>query len=441
MRACLVVLAVSAACGGDVPAGAPDAPPADAVPPFVGPPEYVFDDGQVRDYQLEIAPSDWAWLNANAQVEQYVPGYLRFEGATIGPIGVRYKGGFGTLDTCFDAAGNRTCSKLSLKLDFAEYDSSARFYGLKKLNLHSMKSDPSQLRDRLAYWLYRQAGVPAPRAVHARVRVNGELLGLFAVVEQVDGRFTQHARDNGAPRFPDGGQGNLYKEVWPVHLTEAPYQAALATNEGASAGRMLRFAQALAAADDTTFRAVIASWMDLPTLARYLAADRLIDHWDGIVGWYCVGGLPCFNHNYYWYEQTDADRVWLIPWDMDNTAQVPSPIRSYFGMPDWNASATDCAPRPIFAGIDGLPPACDPVIHRLATALWDDYAAETRSLLAGAFAPGTPEAKLDAWAAQIEANVAEDPNGPGLAAWSAAKDELRRELTDLRARVSTQIGP
>ena len=40
--------------------------------------------------------------------------------------------------------------------------------GLKKLNFHAMGRDPSMLRERLGYGSFRQNGVAAPRAMHAR---------------------------------------------------------------------------------------------------------------------------------------------------------------------------------------------------------------------------------------------------------------------------------
>lgn len=414
---------------GDADAGPGDTP--DAEPGLA----YVFDDDVLRTYELAVAPADWQWLNDNALLEEYVPATLHFEGREFGPIGVRYKGGFGTLRACFDAQGNRTCPKLSMKLKFNEYDPEGRFYGLKRLNFHSMVRDPSLMHDRLAYALYRDMGVPAPHAVHARLVVNGELLGLFALIEDVDGRFT---RD----RFPDGGRGNLYKEIWPVHLTEQPYLDKLETNEdeNPSAQKMVRFATALAGATDATFVSVLEAWTDAPTLMRYLAVDRAIDNWDGIVAWYCLGG-SCFNHNYYWYEETGADRVWLVPWDMDNTFQVPNPIRTNFGMPDWNETPSSCTPIPLFLGIGGRPPACDPLLRRLATVTWDRYVAATREFFDGPFRLDALAARLDRWQAQIAPAVAEDPNGPGTGTWQAQLQKLRSDLPSLRARIEQQIGP
>lgn len=130
--------------------------------------------------------------------------------------------------------------KCSIKLSFDEVDPEARFYGLKKLNLHSMNQDPSMMRDRLAYAMFRENGVPASRAVHARVMFNGKLQGLFIAVEQVDGRFTRS-------RFTEGGKGNLYKEIWPMHTDAAAYTNALVTNEDQmpSVQRMLDFHTAI----------------------------------------------------------------------------------------------------------------------------------------------------------------------------------------------------
>jgi spore coat protein H len=208
MRAVLVA-ALVAGCGGGGDPGA------DAVPP--GPnAEHVFDPTQIRTYTLELAPADWQWLNDNALLEEYRPGTLTYDGATYESVGIRFKGSVGNLALCFDEQGNRTCRKLSLKLDFAEYDAAGRFYGMKKINLHSMERDPSKLHDALGYRLFGDSGIHTARTAYGRVVVNGELLGLFSVVEQIDGRFTDD-------RFTGGGDGNLYKEVWPVHTVAQPY--------------------------------------------------------------------------------------------------------------------------------------------------------------------------------------------------------------------------
>jgi hypothetical protein len=320
-----------------------------------------------------------------------------------------------------------------MKLKFNEYEPDQRFYGLKRLNFHSMKGDQSCLNDRLAYSLYREAGVAAPRAVHARLIVNGELLGLFALVEQIDGRFTRM-------NFPDGGEGNLYKEVWPVHQTEQPYLDALKTNEdeNPSAARMIRFADALAGANESTIEQVLGEWMDLDALMAYLAVDRAIENWDGIVGWWCVGD-GCGNHNYYWYEETGQDKVWLIPWDLDNTFDVPNFFIDTYGQPPWDAPPVSCVPVELFE-LAGTPvgrraASCDPLIDWLAHALRDRYVAAVRDILDGPFQVEAMRANLDRWKAQIADAVAEDPNGHTVAQWTSAVQNLRTNLATLRAQM------
>jgi spore coat protein H len=422
-----------AACGSD-PAAPPDAgPPAPDANPLETS-DYVFADDALRTYELTVAPADWQWLQDNADLEQYVHATLRVEGREWPNIGIRYKGGFGTLGLCIDGAGQITCDKLSIKLSFDEYDEAQRFFGLKKLNFHSMIHDPSKLHDRLAYAMFRENGVPAPRAVHAWVTVNGEPIGLYALIEAIDGRFTERHFDP-----IDGGDGNLYKEIWPNTTAPQPYIDALETNKTApNVDRMVRFAADLAAAGDAGFRTTIESWMDLDLLARFLAVDRAIENWDGIIAWYCVGG-GCFNHNYYWYEDATRDRVTLLPWDMDNTFQVPSPMRTNYGLPDWNEPQTDCTPIPIFFGITGLPPSCEPLMRRMSTQLWPEYAAASQTFLDGPFAEAAVYEKLDRWAAQIEPAVAIDANGPTLTEWQAAVDELRSEIPALRQRILIQL--
>ena len=395
---------------------------------------FLFDEAVLRTYELDVAPADWAWLGENALLEQYVPATLHFEGEVVDQAAVRYKGSVGSLKLCFDGMGNLICDKLSIKLSFDEYDEEGRFYGLKTLNFHAMEKDRTRMREAIGYKLFRDLGVAAPRTAYARMVVNGELIGLFAVIEQIDGRFTRE-------RFPDGGEGNLYKEVWPVHATEQPYLDALETNknEAPSADRIVRFADALAQAGDDGFAAVVEAWIGADYLMRYMAVARLVDSWDDIVAWYCVQGQPCTNHNYYWYESTAEDRVWLIAWDLDHSFEEPSPVRTNYGMPDWDAVDADCTPIDIFLGIQGRAPACDDFIRRMATQLWDRYVEESQALLAGDFSVAALNARIDALTAIVDEAVAEDPNGITVAQWQAAVEELRATVVAKRNHVAAKL--
>jgi spore coat protein H len=396
--------------------------------------DFVFDESQIRSFNLTLPEVDWQNLQDNARDELYVSAQLEYEGQTVENIGLRFKGSIGSLYICF--SGNvQVCDKLSMKLKFNEYVSGQRFYGLKRINLHAMESDPSKMHDAIGYKLFRDQGVYAPRLAYARVLVNGESLGLFIAVEAIDGRFTRS-------RFPDGGEGNLYKEVWPMHNTEAPYIAALKTNEdeNPSADKMLRFAQDLMTAGDAGFVETLRSWTDVDMLMKYMAVDRLIDHWDGIVGWYC-SGAECSNHNYYWYESSTEDKLWLVPWDLDHSLEEPNRIRANFGMPDWDAVGANCDPIPLFGGfLMGRAPSCDPIMRRLVTLLWDEYKAATNLLLAGDFASAAMDARIDALAALIAAEVeADQVSTQTTAEWQAAVQALKNSVNAKRAYIESKL--
>ena len=67
------------------------------------------------------------------------------------------------------------------------------------LNLKSMYNDPSQMREALAWGLFRPAGVPASRHTYARLGINERYLGLFSLIEQVDKGFLRNV-SAGKPR-------------------------------------------------------------------------------------------------------------------------------------------------------------------------------------------------------------------------------------------------
>ena len=170
--------------------------------------DYLYDQQLLHTFELTISDDALAEIDGDPSKEVYVEASLTFEGETITPIGVRYKGSIGAWVGCltgtniFQPAGAKTCTKLSMKVKINWNDSSRTFWGVKKLQFHSMNLDPTQMHERLGYWLFREMGVPAPRATHARLNINGKYVGLYAFVEQIDGRFVN--------RVFDDGDGNLY---------------------------------------------------------------------------------------------------------------------------------------------------------------------------------------------------------------------------------------
>jgi spore coat protein CotH len=391
----------------------------------------MFDPALLRTYELVISPAHLASIDADPAAEAWVPATLVLEGESIA-VGARYKGSVGSfLMPCTAASapgakrGPKT-GKCSMKVAFDHFDPAARYKGLRKLNFHAMGRDPSSLRERLGYSLFREMGVAAPRAAHVRLLVNGQLEGLFLAVEEIDGRFTR-------ARFEEGGEGNLYKEVWPIHDTEDPYRKALESNRAVDAdvSRMIAFHTAIAAAD-----ASVAQRLDRDYTLRWMAVDRVIMNDDGAFHWYCYSqgkdaqGIPLpplvRNHNFYWYEAAAEDHHWIVPWDLDNSF-VTETSRVHID-PEWsNASSCDCK---VFLGLPQRPAACDPLFARFAS--WQsDLDAAIETLLAGPFAPERIEARLTTWSAQIEPIVTA-ANGalgaPDATAWQTALMQLRASI-------------
>jgi hypothetical protein len=416
--------------------------------------DYLFDDSELRSYELVLAPEDLASIDADPAAEEYVEGTLKFEDMEIGPVGIRYKGSIGAWFGCVgnmnfaNPGGPKICDKLSLKVKVDWPSDDQRFFGLKKLQFHSMKNDDSMMRERLAYQTFRELGVPAPRAVHARLSINGEYQGVFLLVEVIDGRFTRS-------RFDDG-EGNLYKELWPIDNQGNPRSAqamatTLSTNEDAlamgtaSTERMERFAQAMAGAEPADRLQVVADWMDVDLSMRYIAVDRALLNDDGVYHWYCgidsSGG--CAPHNFFWYEEQGSDRLYLVPWDMDISMTLVNPITTLF-VP-WDETSHDCAayqnPTQFALGIRDA--ACDPILGSFAE-LGERFDEHSATLLDGPFSQAEVEQDIDRWSAQIRDAVAEaDASRPlaiSLAEVQGGVASLKSDLAEMRRRVGMRLG-
>lgn len=234
-------------------------------------------------------------------------GAVAADGAAFPDVGIRYKGN-GTLG---DAAKS---IKRSFKIDLDKHGGMARYHGLKVLNLHCGVTDPSKLREALGYALYRAAGVPAPRTAFAEVRLtvpgkyDGELLGLYTLLEPVDKAFlaAHFGADDGLLMKPEGLRDFEDKgDDW------AKYKDAYKANREPTADeakRLIAFARLVAAADDETFAKEVGSYLDVDAYLRFLAVTALIVNTDSFFA---------LGHNYYLYLNPKTGKVQFVPWDLD----------------------------------------------------------------------------------------------------------------------------
>jgi spore coat protein H len=433
--------------------------------------EVVFEPGQVLSYHVTMEQADRDYMEAHGVGEEWVPASVTVTGdgktTDLGQVGFRHKGGVGNLEACWgpptiDEDGNPAvethaemlsrprldepwCRKISYKFKFNQYAKETRLHGLKKLNLHSGSRDPTMLHDMLAYSLFWEFGVDAPRTSPARLFINGDFMGLFIAVEDVDDRYAKY-------HFPGADGGNLYKEVWPSPDTLAAQGAegfadlaADHQDEGDDPTDFVQLTQAMAAAVEAGSVEPLAPWVDVDALLRYMAVDRAIKNWDGVTAMYTCEAGDCglWPHNFYWYHDTaEASLCHLVPWDMDNTFQYWDPYMDPHGygaerpVPDWNVKPASCAPIRVWESSWVIPPGCDPVLHLLASTQWSRYEALGRELIGGPLRASALRRKAQRWSSLIEPIIREDPV-IDYDTWQTERDIL---LDDILVRMPVEFG-
>ncbi len=365
----------------------------------------VFDPTTVESFYIEIADSDLNDLIENALDEEYYPAAITYKGVTLDEVAIRAKG-----NSSLNAVANANGTRFSFKIDMNEYVKGQKLLNLKKINLNNNFNDPTYMRDTIAYNLMREMGIPAPQTAYANIFINGDLHGLYTLVEQVDGEFLeQNFSDSDGDLYkPDttdvpGGVGNDL--LW-IDDDFASYTAnELKTNEDSSDNQaLLRFMDVLNNGSDYT------SVMDVDAILRYLAVSTAIGNLDSYQGE--------LAHNYYLYE--DRNSFSVIPWDFNES----------FGTFARGCSADEVINLYIDEPTSG-PLAERPLIEKLLgdSDYLDAYHGYLDDLVTGSLAPASLQSTVDDLAALIRASVSADPT----AFYSA--DEFELNLTSDVGRV------
>jgi spore coat protein CotH len=419
---------------------------------------FVFDQSKVREYRFTLSATDLNYLNTRGYREEFLQADLSFDGNSLGTVGLRYKGSSYTLPRCFfpspwgggdvDTTGtpNKTCAKISYKIKFTQYDPDKRFHGLKKLNLHALSADGTKIHEIISYELFREMGIHAPRVSYANVYVNNTLIGLFAVVEEIDGRFTKS-------RWPAYGDGNLYKEVWPKSADAQYYLSGLKTNDkpedNASMQRMISYYNAINSSNEQTFEQNLSTHMDFDYFLRYLAVDVAIKNWDGFRSWYVDQATrQGRNHNYFFYEEENSGgKIWIVPWDMD---QALGERDNYFDgggggfgggqpLPQWNVPTTNCGSQSA-GGNNFIPPNCDKLFKLTAAVFWSRYVELGDLFLRDVFVSQRLTDKINKHTQTITNAVQQDPN-INQSTWTTSVNSMKNYLPNHIAAFRNYLHP
>lgn len=203
---------------------------------------------------------------------------VKIDGLELDSIGVRVKGGLSSYDP-----------KKPLKIDFNEFVENRKFDGLKKINLHQGNMDPSFMREKIAYELFRSAGVKTVRTSFAKLFYNGVYEGLYTIVEQVNSDFIK--------TYFASNQGALYKtDYWGLGLK---YQVD-------SSYTYKEFYEEVNQIPEEELHIELPKILDTESFIKLIINEIVINSTDSPL---------TVDRNYYLYYEPVSQRYVYIPWD------------------------------------------------------------------------------------------------------------------------------
>jgi hypothetical protein len=334
----------------------------------------VFSEDRVTTYEIQIAPSDWEGLvsdfynmprndAANLDIHPYHPlAEFRYGNDVVTDAMIRLKGQSSWRES-LEAGDNPP--KLQFVISFNENDPTARFHGLRKLELDMPRIDRSYLRERVALSYLRALGLPAQCANSARLMVNGAYFGLYTNLERPDQEFLQRM-------FPGQDEGDLWDGGWGLQTNTDTRSQPKPRMDAWQAVRTTADLVAIADVD-----AALAEW----------AGEAMILNSDG----FWIG-----RQNFFLYDHPTRGWLW-IPHDLDATIDWIDPRTDplfYWGKLDaWDK------PWPHYAAVINDPATRDRYVAALHHAT-------------DAFAAAKLPELVDRYAAQIADAAAADPTRP-----------------------------
>jgi len=314
---------------------------------------------------LVIDPDTLAALNSDPYVDVYYSCNVTIDGESYDAL-VRYRGNV-----------VRPLSKKSYKIKLL----TGTYQNRTKLNLNAEMCDPCLMREPLSHGLFRDAGIPSPRTWERTLTLNGEHMGLYCDVEQIDGRYLEFRPelDNDA---------NIYKcedrlVVLPDSLSYLEHYEK-ETNEEGSWSDLIEFIETLNHVPSSEFYETFIDFFDFQEYLRYYTILMAINDGDAIY------------KNFLLYHDLDDDLWKIIPYDKDLTWGIRwiflAPVYYTNGLIQGSGASENVLANRVFA---------QPVLR-------NTYASMFYELLTEIYPLDAVHARVDAMHAAVETNAVAD---------------------------------
>lgn len=249
-------------------------------------------------------PGYWEQLTGNYETTKnqdtniYIPASILIDSISLDSIGVRLKG-----NSTYGHPG----LKKPVKLSFDKFIPNQAFDKLKQLNLHNGYFDPTMMREKLMLDFLNEKGIPAPRCTYAEVYFNGDYIGLFKIVEEVDKKFLKtHFGNNDGNLFKGDPSGTLEWKGGAQWDYYSDYD--LKTNEKENDwDDLVHFIDVLNNSAMADFKRNTGRVFNASPFIRAWAANNLFVNLDSYFF------LP---HNYYLYHNESSGQFEWITWDV-----------------------------------------------------------------------------------------------------------------------------
>ena len=212
-------------------------------------------------------------------------------------VGVKLKAGIGSFRPVTD--------RPAMTLNFDKYNKHQRFHGLDKLNLNNSVQDSTLCHELLGSLLFRAAGLPVARVAHARVELNGKMLGVYVLMEGLDTGFLRLNFGNGFGTLYDGS----FHEITDDNI---PKRASSKNNKSDD---IKALKTALEEKDPVKRRQRLELVLDVDRFLSFMALEAMACHWDG----YCNA-----KNNYRVYHDPTTDKLVFIAHGMDQIFGDPN---------------------------------------------------------------------------------------------------------------------